>query len=89
MSNNFIVTHALTRGLAKTFADAITLKAPTEPINVKIAYKQHEKYKELLRSLVPNVIELPADDDCPDCVFIEDTALVINSSHVVITRIGE
>ncbi|KAG2433871.1 hypothetical protein HXX76_008224 [Chlamydomonas incerta] len=33
-------------------------------------------------------VELPADEACPDCVFIEDCALVINERHVIITRPG-
>ncbi|GLI61490.1 hypothetical protein VaNZ11_003814, partial [Volvox africanus] len=41
-----------------------------------------------LRSIVTNVVEIPADDSCPDCVFIEDTALVIGKSHAVVTRPG-
>ncbi|PNW76117.1 hypothetical protein CHLRE_12g547150v5 [Chlamydomonas reinhardtii] len=34
------------------------------------------------------VIELSADEACPDCVFIEDCSLVINERHVIITRPG-
>ncbi|EFJ42483.1 hypothetical protein VOLCADRAFT_107179 [Volvox carteri f. nagariensis] len=88
MSTHFHVTHALTRGLARTFEDALALEPPAEPIDVKVAYNQHEKYNELLKSIIPNVLEIPADDSCPDCVFIEDTALVISESHAVITRPG-
>ncbi|GIL99855.1 hypothetical protein Vretimale_4819 [Volvox reticuliferus] len=89
MVKYFNVTHALARGLARTFEDALALEPPPEPINIALAHKQHEIYNELLRSIVANFIELPADDSCPDCVFIEDTALVIGKTHAVVTRPGE
>ncbi|GIL54387.1 hypothetical protein Vafri_9800 [Volvox africanus] len=88
MIRYFNVTHALTRGLARTFEDALALEPPPEPINIAVAHHQHNNYNELLRSIITNVVELPADDSCPDCVFIEDTALVISKSHAVVTRPG-
>ncbi|GFR47951.1 hypothetical protein Agub_g9755, partial [Astrephomene gubernaculifera] len=84
----FRVTHALVRGLAGTFEDALALEPPPEPIIVTLASEQHNQYTALLRSLVPKVVEISADDSCPDCVFIEDTALVINDQHAIITRPG-
>ncbi|PNH11774.1 N(G),N(G)-dimethylarginine dimethylaminohydrolase 1 [Tetrabaena socialis] len=82
------VTHALCRGLASTFEEALQLEPPPEPINVVKARAQHDDYTALLRQLGVEVLELPGDDACPDCVFIEDTALVINQGQAVITRPG-
>ncbi|GLC34769.1 hypothetical protein PLESTB_001161900 [Pleodorina starrii] len=88
MKDHFVVTHALTRGLAQSFENALALEPPPEPISVAVAQAQHNQYNELLRTIVPNVVELAADESCPDCVFIEDTALVISDKHAVITRPG-
>jgi dimethylargininase len=70
-------THALVRGLPASFLDALTMHPPPVPIDVAAAHTQHEEYNALLRSLVPTVVEVPADEGCPDCVFIEDTLLAI------------
>ncbi|KAG2446476.1 hypothetical protein HYH02_008467 [Chlamydomonas schloesseri] len=34
------------------------------------------------------VVELPADESCPDCCFVEDCALVISERYAIITRPG-
>lgn len=79
--------HALVRGLAGSFADAITGEPLEEPIDLELARQQHDSYVEVLKSLVSSVTELPADDAHPDCCFIEDTAVVAGDTAVV-TRIG-
>jgi dimethylargininase len=57
------------------------------PIDYDRAASQHEQYRELLRSLGHTVISLPADGNHPDCVFVEDTAIVLDDV-AVITRPG-
>lgn len=42
------------------------------------AKRQHETYVRVLRDTGLDVIELPPDDALPQCVFIEDTAIVCN-----------
>ncbi|KAG1665000.1 hypothetical protein FOA52_014680 [Chlamydomonas sp. UWO 241] len=70
-------THALVRGLPSSLLDALTMHLPAMPIDVGAAHAQHDAYNALLRTLVPTVVEVPADEGCPDCVFIEDTLLAI------------
>jgi len=61
------MARALVRGLASTFANAITSTPLAEPIALDIARQQHQGYTDLLRRLLgaENVHELPADDRHP------------------------
>lgn len=56
-------------------------------VDVEEAKKQHESYVRLLRELGLDVIELPPDEALPECVFVEDTAVVCNGT-ALITRPG-
>lgn len=47
------------------------------------ARKQHEAYVRLLRELGLDVIELPPDEALPECVFVEDTAVVCNGAALI------
>jgi dimethylargininase len=58
-----------------------------EPINFDQAVRQHQNYQQLPRSLGVSVTQIPAQEDCPDCCFIEDTAVVLDEL-AVITRPG-
>src|SRR5205814_10335116 len=51
------------------------------------AAAQHAGYEELLRSLGATVVGVAAAPECPDAVFIEDTAIVLDEV-AVITRPG-
>lgn len=51
------------------------------------ARKQHETYVAALREIGLDVIELPADENHPDCVFVEDVAVVCNGI-ALLTRPG-
>mmetsp|Transcript_21654 Transcript_21654/g.69730 ORF Transcript_21654/g.69730 Transcript_21654/m.69730 type:complete len:272 (-) Transcript_21654:11-826(-) len=80
---------ALVRGVASSFAEkALRQEDPSEPIDMDRLRAQHAKYVQVLKSLLPEgVIELPPDEACPDCVFVEDTAVVVG--HVaLLTRPG-
>lgn len=56
-------------------------------IDLDLAKKQHEKYIKALQWLGLNVYVVPADEKYPDCVFIEDTA-VVHRKNVLITNMG-
>lgn len=45
-------------------------------------------YQSLLREQKLDVIELPSDENLPECVYIEDTAVICNGI-ALITRPGE
>jgi len=61
------------------------MNPPPVPINIQLAIQQHEQYITLLKTLIPNVIEISGSDDekYPDCNFIEDTAVVVNNTAII------
>lgn len=56
-------------------------------INFEEAKRQHEAYVRLLRDIGLDVIELPPDETLPECIYVEDTAVVCNGI-ALITRPG-
>jgi dimethylargininase len=78
---------AVTRDVSPSIAHAELTHLERVPIDYERAREQHEEYRTLLASLGCEVIALPADAVYPDCVFIEDTALVFDDL-AVITRPG-
>ncbi|XP_056637056.1 N(G),N(G)-dimethylarginine dimethylaminohydrolase 1 [Diorhabda sublineata] len=52
-------------------------------IDLEEAKKQHENYVRLLREIGLDVIELPPDESLPECVFVEDTAVVCNGTALI------
>jgi dimethylargininase len=80
-------TTALMRGVAKSLPQALAMSSPEEPISYSKAVSQHNIYAKAMSLVVSKQIEIAADENHPDCVFIEDTAVVIDGK-AVITRIG-
>ena len=78
---------AITRDVSPSVARAELTHMDRVPISYQRAAEQHERYRALLRSLGCEVIDLPADPNHPDCVFVEDTAIVLDDV-AVITRPG-
>lgn len=58
-----------------------------EPIDAELAARQHRAYCEALRACGAEVVTLPAVDELPDSVFVEDTAIVLDEL-AVLTRPG-
>jgi dimethylargininase len=52
-------------------------------IDYDLAVRQHESYCRLLRRCGAKVCTLDVNRDSPDCVFIEDTALVLDEVAVL------
>ena len=82
-----IMFTALTRAVSSRINECELTFIERQAIDVERAVRQHRSYQQLLRSLGLNVVELPADDRCPDCCFIEDTALVLDELAIA-TRPG-
>ncbi|HSK00736.1 MAG TPA: hypothetical protein VK932_05820 [Kofleriaceae bacterium] len=70
---------ALIRGVPDSFVHALSA-APREgasaQIDVRLARAQHAAYRAALEACGAIVTELSADERFPDCVFVEDTAVV-------------
>lgn len=82
MANAFKFTHAIVCRVADSFASS-----SVSGFNLSLAKEQHAAYVSSLRRLGLDVIELPPDEALPDCVFVEDTAVVVNGT-ALITRPG-
>lgn len=78
---------AITREISPRFAECELTHIERIPIDINIARAQHGEYVKTLKDLGCEVIELPAEADLPDSVFVEDTALIL-PEVAVITRPG-
>ena len=84
----FSYTHALCRKIPHSIvADGLRMDSNHEPIDYGLAIEQHEKYVEALRNIGLQVTVLEADEKVPDCVFVEDTAIIVDET-VMITNPG-
>lgn len=52
-------------------------------IDLEEAKREHELYVNLLRELGLDVIEMPPDENFPECCFVEDTAIVCNGIALI------
>jgi dimethylargininase len=55
------------------------------PIDGTLALRQHEQYQDALRRCGARVVSLPACQDLADCVFVEDTAIVVDEIAVMMS----
>jgi dimethylargininase len=78
---------AITRDVSASLGDCQLSFVPRTGIDVGLARRQHEAYRQALESLGCRVIALPAQDGMPDAVFVEDVALVLDEVAVM-TRPG-
>ena len=79
--------HALIRPVSSAMARCELTHLARSPIDVALAGAQHRRYADLLASLGCQIVELVAEPDLPDSVFVEDTAVVLDEI-AVITRPG-
>lgn len=78
---------ALTRAVPSSIVRCQLTHLSREPIDVTIAREQHEQYEQALRDAGVQVMTLPACDEFPDSVFVEDVAVVVDEV-AVLTRPG-
>ena len=76
----------LTRAVSLRIAECELTFIDRQAIDYCRAVQQHSLYQQLLRDLGAKVIELPSHDQCPDCCFLEDTALVLDEVAVITGR---
>ena len=55
------------------------------PIDGALASVQHQQYQEALRRCGARVLTLPGCEEHPDCVFVEDTAIVVDEIAVMMS----
>jgi len=78
---------ALTREPARSMDACELTYREREPVDAAAAAAQHRGYCDALRACGARVVTLPAVDELPDCVFVEDTAIVLEEV-AVLTRPG-
>lgn len=78
---------AITREISPRFNECEITHIERTPIDLDVARAQHHEYVNTLKKLGCTVLELPADMDLPDSVFVEDMAFILPEA-AVITRPG-
>jgi len=80
---------AITRQISPRFNECEITHIERTPIDLDLASAQHEDYVRALKSLGCgcDVVELPAEPDLPDSVFVEDAAFILPEVGVI-TRPG-
>ena len=95
MSSWFKYSKAVVRRIPSSFPKAaLRQEEPCEAINLAKAREQWSNYVQALKKLKLEIVEIPADEEFPDCVFIEDAAVVCDQTALItrpghVTRRGE
>lgn len=74
---------ALTRAISPALARCELTHVERSVIDLDRARAEHEAYEATLRQLGCRVTRLPAAEDMPDSVFIEDTAVVLDEIAIL------
>jgi dimethylargininase len=74
---------ALVRRPGPRLADGLLTHLDRVPVDQALAARQWEAYVEALRAEGWETVEVPPADDCPDAVFVEDTAVVYGDVAVI------
>ncbi|KAL1772637.1 N(G),N(G)-dimethylarginine dimethylaminohydrolase 1 [Sigmodon hispidus] len=81
-------THAVVRAPPESMCRQALRRSQGEEVDFARAERQHQLYVDVLGSkLGLQVVQLPADESLPDCVFVEDVAVVCEET-ALITRPG-
>jgi len=74
---------ALTRGVSPAFAQCELTHLERVPIDFARAAEQHAAYERALEDLGCNVDRIAGAPDLPDCVFVEDAAIVLDEVAIL------
>jgi dimethylargininase len=77
----------LIRDPSSRLAEGIVTHISRTPVDVALARAQHAAYADALTASGWTIRQVPAADDCPDSVFVED-AVVVCEDLAVLTRPG-
>ncbi|XP_050818153.1 N(G),N(G)-dimethylarginine dimethylaminohydrolase 1 isoform X2 [Gopherus flavomarginatus] len=81
-------SHAVVRAPAESLSQHALRIEKSQEVDFARAERQHQLYVGVLKNkLGLQVLELPADESLPDCVFVEDVAVVCEET-ALITRPG-
>lgn len=82
------MTVALVRRTSSRLADGVLTHLERSPVDIELARKQWDAYVAVLRQHGWAINEVPTEENCPDCVFVED-AVVMFRGVAIITRPGD
>lgn len=74
---------AVTRDVSPRFNECEITHIDRTPIDVGTAQAQHHAYVQALKELGCAVLELPAEPDLPDSVFVEDAAVILPDAALI------
>ncbi len=74
---------ALVRRPSPRLADGLLTHLDRVPVDVGLAGEQWARYVDALTGNGWAAVEVPAADDCPDSVFVEDTVVMIGATAVI------
>ncbi|CAI8017712.1 N(G),N(G)-dimethylarginine dimethylaminohydrolase 1 [Geodia barretti] len=75
---------AVVRGVAASLPEKALRQSDSVAVDLQIAQQQHSEYTRVLsEELGLQVVSLPADDLFPDCVFVEDVAVVVDGVALI------
>ena len=74
---------ALTRDVSPSITECALSYLDREVIDVELARRQHEAYRDCLRVLGVEILSLSPEPDLPDAVFVEDTTVVVDEMAVM------
>jgi dimethylargininase len=77
------VLTAITREPARSLGECELTYVERGPIDVERARAQHGEYRRALEECGARVVVLPAAEELPDSVFVEDTAVVLDELAVL------
>ncbi len=69
---------ALIRAIPDSYHSALANFFGSGPKDIELARKQHADYKNTLEDAGISVVMLDADENHPDCLFVEDQAVIID-----------
>lgn len=72
----------IARAIPDSFERA-SLGSEDKIINLNLARQQHQSYLDAIRMTGVETIVLPANETLPDCLFVEDTAVVIGDIALI------
>ena len=76
-------TRALVRAIPNSYKSALANFFGSGPQDIDLAKTQHQQYREALESCGVSVTMLEADHNHPDCLFVEDQAVIVDG-HVLL-----
>jgi dimethylargininase len=75
--------YAVVRGVSRNYERCIQENGVNNRIDLQLAGEQHQRYCQTLQQLGLTLIKVDADDNLPDCCFVEDTAIIAGETTII------